>query len=75
MTSELVMVVVVKAFDGRVLDGAVHPFDLAATRENGPLGAVEKVRTAPKCPQYLAWSCLKINILCGFVHYTNGHPA
>ena len=36
MTSELVMVVVVEAFDGRVLDGAVHPFDLAAIRENDP---------------------------------------
>ena len=42
MPGELIVVVVVEAFDRRFLDGAVHEFDLAATRENSPLGAVEK---------------------------------
>ena len=34
--SQLVMVVVVEAFDGRFLDRPVHSFDLAAIRENSP---------------------------------------
>ena len=36
MLREVVVVVVVEAFDGRRLDGAVHAFDLTATRENSP---------------------------------------
>ena len=32
----LAVIVVVEAFDGRFLDRAVHPFDLAAIRENSP---------------------------------------
>ena len=32
MPAELIMAVVVVAFDGRVLDGSVHPFDLAVIR-------------------------------------------
>jgi hypothetical protein len=33
---ELIVVVVVETFDGRVLDRAVHAFDLTATQENDP---------------------------------------
>ena len=36
VTSQLIVVVVVEAFDGRVLDRAVHALDLAAPRENSP---------------------------------------
>ena len=32
MPAELIMAVVVVAFDGRVLDGSVHPFDLTVVR-------------------------------------------
>ena len=36
MPCELIMVIVVEAFDGGLLDRAVHPLDLAAPRENSP---------------------------------------
>ena len=36
MRPQLISVVVVEAFDGRVLDSPVHPFDLAVPQENDP---------------------------------------
>ena len=36
VVAQLGVVVGEEAFDGRILDGSVHPFDLAAIRENSP---------------------------------------
>ena len=36
VTSQLIVVVVVEAFHGGLLDRAVHPLDLAAIQENSP---------------------------------------
>ena len=43
VAAKLAMIVIVEAFDGRILDGAGHPPDLAAIRANDPPGAVDKV--------------------------------
>ena len=49
MTAQLGVVVIGEAFDGRLLDGAVHPFDLAAIQENDPPDRF-LILTAPGMP-------------------------
>ena len=49
MVAQRGVVVVVEAFDGRILDGSVHPCALAAIRENSPPDCF-LVLMAPRMP-------------------------
>ena len=49
VAAKLAMIVIVEAFDGRILDGAVHPPGLAAIRESDPPDRF-LILTAPGMP-------------------------